>query len=79
MSPILTAETTWITVRCPCRKSILIEIQGYGAAPLVRRHCSRCRGWWIVNLADGSVRGVEPSSQSGNNETVHSPGARTST
>lgn len=54
MSPVVTADAVWISVRCLCRQATLGEVRGSGGE--VRRICPKCRGWWIVDCATGAVR-----------------------
>ena len=50
------ATATWITVRCPCRRAVLLEQQGYGPGPLLRRVCPKCKGLWVIDPSSGQVR-----------------------
>lgn len=50
-----TAEQTWTPVRCPCNRSVLVDVRGGGPGE-IRRFCRRCRGWWVVTLATRRVR-----------------------
>ena len=49
-----TATAAWTLVRCLCRRNTLGEVRG--SCGEVRRYCTRCKGWWIVDVATGAVR-----------------------
>jgi hypothetical protein len=49
------APDPWRAVHCPCRRAVLADVRGEGGE--IRRHCPRCRGWWVVDVRTGRVRG----------------------
>lgn len=52
------APVRWKSIRCPCTYSTLAELSG--TAPIeIRRHCRRCKGWWIIDCLTYRVRADE--------------------
>lgn len=53
MQAVAAAESVWITVKCPCGRNVLGDVQGTNGR--VRRLCQRCKGWWVIDCATGRV------------------------
>ncbi len=51
------SSTGWCKLYCPCGKSHLCDLLGR-ADIAIRRHCRRCKAWWIIDCRTLRIRGA---------------------